>query len=77
MSKTPETDKAWNINQDAPHSHKGDPWALASRLERERDELRERVAELVDVLETCDALRASDWWQKKRNRALAKTKEAK
>jgi hypothetical protein len=83
MSKTLETDKAWNINQDAPHSRKGDPWALASRLERERDELRERVEELVATLDEV----LNDWqygltdsqaesYQIARD-LIAKTKEAK
>jgi hypothetical protein len=58
MSKTPETDKAWKINQDAPHSPKGDPWALASRLERDRDEWKRKFGDVREAL--CDALPESN-----------------
>ena len=37
-SSTPETDAAWDIFQNSPHDDAGDPWALCSRMERERDE---------------------------------------
>jgi hypothetical protein len=34
MSETPMTDKAWAAYQDDAHSEDGDPWKLASELER-------------------------------------------
>ena len=37
-SLMPETDSAWEIFQNSPHDDAGDPWALCSRMERERDE---------------------------------------
>jgi hypothetical protein len=36
----PETDAAWAVYLEHPHSYEGDPWGLAARLERERDKLR-------------------------------------
>jgi hypothetical protein len=38
---TPETDAAWDVYLEHPHSDEGDPWGLAAKLERERDKLRE------------------------------------
>ena len=37
-TNTPETDAAWNAYQMDSTCNAGDPWGLASRLERERNE---------------------------------------
>ena len=41
MKHTPETDAAWVAYQMDSTCDEGDPWGLAARLERERDEARE------------------------------------
>jgi hypothetical protein len=42
-TKTPRTDAAFSINQDHPHDDAGDPWRLASNLERELAEARNNL----------------------------------
>jgi hypothetical protein len=42
-SSIPETDATWEAYQVDSTSDEGDPWGLAARLERERDEARERA----------------------------------
>jgi hypothetical protein len=49
MSDTPETDKAFDVYTEGPHDDAGDPWALASRLERERDTMREENRKLREL----------------------------
>jgi hypothetical protein len=46
MSDTPETDEAFAVFTEGPHDDAGDPWALASRLERERNNARKELDQL-------------------------------
>jgi len=75
MSNTPRSDQnslEWNRAHEA-----GCSLVFAQGLEREVEGLRERVAELIDVLETSDGIYHSGWWLDKKEAAIAKTKEAK
>jgi hypothetical protein len=48
MRPTPETDAAWEHWQRDPTCDEGDPWGLASRLERDRDMMREVITAFVE-----------------------------
>lgn len=46
---TPETDAVWSAYCIDPHSESGDPWWLASKLERERDDARRLAKQYLDA----------------------------